>query len=83
MAWAIRTTINPELKYSPCHLAFSQDMLFCHVVSIDWTRVHQIRNTQARASNNKENKARVANTYSIGNKVPVILDADKRREQPK
>jgi hypothetical protein len=26
--WAIRTTINPNIKHSPCHLAFNQDMIF-------------------------------------------------------
>jgi transposase InsO family protein len=83
VAWAIRTTINPELKYSPCHLAFSQDMLFRQAVSIDWTHVHQSRNNQTKASNNKENKTRVEKLYSIGDKVLITLDADERRERPK
>jgi hypothetical protein len=83
VAWAIRTTINPELKYSPCHLAFSQDMLFRRAVSIDWTHVHQSRNNQTKASNNKENKTRVEKLYSIGDKVLITLDADERRERPK
>jgi transposase InsO family protein len=83
VAWAIRTTINPELKYSPCHLVFSQDMLFRRAVSIDWTHVHQTRNNQTKASNNKENKARVEKLYSIGDQVLITLDADERRERPK
>jgi len=29
VAWAIRVSINPNIKYSPCHLAFNHDMLFC------------------------------------------------------
>jgi len=28
VAWAVRTTINPLIKHSPCHLAFNQDMIF-------------------------------------------------------
>jgi hypothetical protein len=28
VAWAVRTTINPNIKHSPCHLAFNQDMIF-------------------------------------------------------
>jgi hypothetical protein len=28
VAWAVRTSINPTIKHSPCHLAFSQDMIF-------------------------------------------------------
>jgi hypothetical protein len=83
VAWAIRTTINPELKYSPCHLAFSQDMLFRRAVSIDWTHVTNVRNNQAKASNTKENRNRVDKTYLIGDQVLVILDPDERRDRPK
>jgi transposase InsO family protein len=49
VAWANRTTINPDLKYSPCHVAFSQGMLFCRAVSIDWNHVQNIRANQAIA----------------------------------
>ncbi len=56
VAWAIRTTVNLDLRYSPCHLAFSQDMLFRKAVLIDWNHVHRIRENQAIASNIKENK---------------------------
>jgi hypothetical protein len=83
VAWAIRMTISSDLKYSPCHLAFSQNMLFRRAVSIDWTHVHNVRNNQAIATNNKENKARLEKTYTIGDKVLIILDADERRNRPK
>jgi transposase InsO family protein len=53
VAWAIRTTVNPDLKYSPCHLAFQQDMLFRRAVAIDWNHVQHICASQAKASNVK------------------------------
>jgi hypothetical protein len=28
VAWAVHTTINPNIKHLPCHLAFNQDMIF-------------------------------------------------------
>jgi transposase InsO family protein len=28
VAWAVHTSINPNIKHSPCHLAFNQDMNF-------------------------------------------------------
>jgi hypothetical protein len=83
MAWAIRTTISPELKYSPCHLAFSQDMLFHCAVSIDWAHVHTVKTNQATASNIKENKSCYDFNYAPGNKILIILDADECRDQPK
>ncbi len=83
VAWAIRTTVNPDLKYSPCHLAFSQDMLFCHAVIVDWNNVHRIRTSQAIASNVRENKSRLDIQYAIGDKVLLVLDADERRDKPK
>jgi hypothetical protein len=32
VAWAVRTTINHNIKHSPCHLAFNQDMIFRRAV---------------------------------------------------
>jgi hypothetical protein len=83
VAWAIRTTVNPDLKYSPCHLAFQQDMLFRPAVAIDWNHVQHIHASQAKASNVKENKSRLDKQYAIGEKVLIVLDADERRDKPK
>jgi hypothetical protein len=66
VAWAIRTTISPELKYSPCHFAFSQDMLFCCTVSIDWAHIHNVKANQAITCNVKENRTRLEKQYAIG-----------------
>jgi transposase InsO family protein len=83
VAWAIRTTVNPDLRYSPCHLAFNQDMLFRRAVIIDWNHVQRIREGQTIASNVKENKSRIDKQYAIGDKVLLVLDADERRDKPK
>jgi hypothetical protein len=83
VAWAIRTTVNPDLRYSPCHLAFNQDMLFRRAIIIDWNHVQRIREGQTIASNVKENKSRIDKQYAVGDKVLLVLDADERRDKPK
>jgi hypothetical protein len=35
VAWAVCTIINPNIKHSSCHLAFNQDMIFCHALAVD------------------------------------------------
>ncbi|MFN9983502.1 MAG: hypothetical protein ACK53Y_26485, partial [bacterium] len=83
VAWAVRTTINPNIKHSPCHLAFNQDMIFRRAVAIDWDTINAERRKLVAASNNKENQARLNKTYSPGDNILIILDADERRSQPK
>jgi hypothetical protein len=83
VTWAIRATINPIIKYSPCHLAFNQDMIFRKATTINWQHIHKERNKIIAASNSKENKARIAKEYKTGDKILLILDADEQRSQPK
>ena len=83
VVWAIRTTINPNIKHSPCHLAFNQDMIFRHAVSVDWEAINQERHRLVAASNTKENKSRLNKQYAPGEQVLIILDADEHRSQPK
>jgi hypothetical protein len=83
VAWAIRTTISPALKYSPCHLAFNQDMIFRKAVAVDWEKVQQECSKTSAASNIRENQARVAKTYQVGDQILIVLDADECRGQPK
>jgi len=83
VAWAVRTTINPNIKHSPCHLAFNQDMLFRRAVSVDWAAINQERQKLVTASNAKENKSRLNKQYAPGDQVLIVLDADERRSQPK
>jgi hypothetical protein len=83
VAWAVRTTIKPLIKHSPCHLAFNQDMIFRHPVQIDWTNIHKECLKSAAASNAKENKSRVPEQYMPGDSVLIVLDQDDQRSQPK
>jgi len=39
VAWAIRITINPNIKYSPCYLAFNHEMLFHQAVTVNWVAI--------------------------------------------
>ncbi len=45
--------------------------------------MQNIRTSQAKASNVKENKSRVDKQYTVGEKVLLVLDADERRDKPK
>jgi hypothetical protein len=83
VAWAVCTTINPNIKHYPCHLAFNQDTIFRRAVKVDWELIHATRHQLVKASNITENKSRLPKQYSPGDHVLIILDADERRSQPK
>jgi hypothetical protein len=83
VAWAIRTTVNPTIKHSPCHLAFNHDMIFRKAMAINWQHINAERNKITAASNAKENATRFAKHYAVGDTILLVLDADERRSQPK
>jgi hypothetical protein len=83
VAWAVRTTINPNIKHSPCHLAFNQDMIFHRAVSVDWEAINQECQRLVAASNTKENQSRFNKQYAPGDQVLIVLDANEHRSQPK
>jgi len=83
VAWAVCTTISPNIKYSPCHLAFNQDMLFHQAVKVNWAATSKERQRLVAASNEKENKGRINKQYTPGDQVLIIMDADEHRSHPK
>jgi hypothetical protein len=83
VAWAIRTTVNPNIPHSPCHLAFSHDMIYRHAITLDWTAINNNRQNFLIATNTKENKSRLPQQYSPGDQIHILLDADERRGKPK
>jgi leucyl aminopeptidase (aminopeptidase T) len=80
--WAIRTTINPNIKHSPCHLAFNQDMIFRWAVTVNWEEINKECQKLTAALNKKENQSRLPKEYSPGDKILIILYADEQRSQP-
>jgi hypothetical protein len=83
VAWAVRTTVNPTIKHSPCHLAFNQDMIFRRAVQVDWNNIQNERQKTLAASNAKENKSRITKQYLPGDQVLIVLDPDERCSHPK
>ena len=83
VAWAVCTTVNPTIKHSPCHLAFSQDMIFRCAVQINLDSIHNEHQKTLAASNSKEDKSRITKQYLPGNQVLIILDSDECHCQPK
>jgi len=83
VAWAVRTTINPNIKHSPFHLAFNQDMLFRQAIKVDWEAISKERQRLVAASNQRENRGRINKQYAPGDPVLIVMDADERRSHPK
>jgi len=83
VAWAVRTAVNPNIKHSPCHLAFNHNMIFRRAINIDWNTINNERRKLVEVSNAKENKSRLPQQYSPGNQILILLDADEHRGQPK
>jgi hypothetical protein len=82
-AQAVCTSINPNIKHSPCHLDFNQDMIFHHAVKIDWDTVNQEHHKLVAASNQKESHSCLAKQYSPGDRILIILNSEECRSQPK
>jgi hypothetical protein len=77
VAWAVHTTINPNIKHLPFHLAFNQDLIFCHAVATDWDSISEEHQNLVTTSNHRENQAQLNKAYSPGDNILNILDADK------
>jgi hypothetical protein len=61
VAWAICTSITPNIKHSPCHIVFNHDMIFHHAVKVDWDIIHNERQKLVAASNQKGIKLVIIN----------------------
>jgi ribosomal protein L21E len=83
IAWAVRTTVNPLIRHSPCHLAFNQDMIYRRAITVNWENVHLERHKSVAASNEKENKSCITKHYKPGDNVIIVLDPDEQRTHPK
>jgi hypothetical protein len=83
VAWAVWTTINPNIKYLLSHLAFMHDMIFHKAVAIDRESIQQEHQHQTKMSNNKENSSRIKKTYYPGDYVLIVKDSSDRRNQSK
>lgn len=71
IAWATCTSINPNIKYLPCHFSFNQDMIFCCDVKIDWNTIHQLA-----SSNQKEKQSCLTKQLPSGDKILIFLGSD-------
>ncbi len=82
VAWAVRTTVNPNIRYSPSHLAFMQDMIFRKAVSVNWAAVYRDRQKLTKQSNDRENSSRLNKTYHPGDQVLIVKDSADCRVFP-
>ncbi len=83
VARAVPTTINPNIKHLPCHLAFNHDMIFHCAVLVNWEVFNKKHHKLITASNTKENQTSPQKNFSLGDQVLILLDGDEHRRQPK
>ena len=82
IAYAVRTTHHTTLQASPAQLVFGRDMLLPVKFVADWAQIRHQRQQRINQSNKRENAARLAHDYQIGEHVilatPGLLPKAKR-----
>ncbi len=82
-AYALRTTTPSNETYLPAQLTFGCDMLFRQTIIVDWEKLKAIRNKNAVANNEKENRKRIHHKFKVGDKVLIKYKPYERRSDPK
>ena len=77
ISWAIRSTHNTTLKYSPGHIVLHRDMIVQTQKMINWELIKQNKHNVAVRNNLRENSTRLEWDYRIGDKV--LLDYKHRK----
>jgi hypothetical protein len=63
VAWAVRTTINPNIKNSPCHLAFHHDMIFHQPIAVSWNNMPNAKSYCKHQTIKRINRLSLGNTH--------------------
>jgi hypothetical protein len=58
-------------------------MIYRRAIAVNWENVHLERHKSAAASNEKENRSRIAKHYQPGDSVLIVLDPEERHSHPK
>ena len=74
IAWAIRSTVNTAVRYTPGQMVFQRDMITASQIRVDWDRKFRDRARNAARGLARENAARVEHQYVAGHQVWVKLD---------
>ena len=70
--YAVRATVNTNLKYTPGELAFGRSMLHPFPSKIDWPQLLKDKQTKVNNINLRENQGRKTFDYQVGQKVLIL-----------
>ena len=79
VAWAVRSTVHTTLDVTLGQLVFGRDMIFHDTYLANWQLIHSRKEKEIKRSNTKENKPRIAYTYTPGS-YAYILNTDLQRK---
>ena len=78
VGFAMRATIHTTTKATPAQLVFNRDAIQNVRFEADWQFIKERKQRMIRQNNKKENAKRKAHTYSVGDKVVVEQDPNRK-----
>ena len=79
IAWAMRSTVNTAVQYTPGQMVFQRDMITASQIRVDWDRIFRDRARNAARGIARENAARIEHQYVSGQQVWVKLHPSNRK----
>ena len=85
--FAIRSTYHTTLGATPAQLVYGRDMILPLTFKANWSAIRQRRQTEINRNNARENRSRIAHTFSVGDKVSkgkpgIIPKLRRKRDGP-
>ncbi len=78
--FAVRATYHTTLQASPMQLVFGRDAILNITHITDWEHIRQRKQARINENNRRENLARRAHNYSIGDKILVKARKNSKHE---
>ena len=78
--FAVRATYHTTLQASPMQLVFGRDAILNITRITDWEHIRQRKQARINENNRRENLARRAHNYSIGDKILVKARKNSKHE---
>jgi hypothetical protein len=78
LAFAIRATVHTTTRATPSQLVFSRDAIRNVKHEADWLEIKQRKERLILKNNERENAKRKAYTYSVGDKVSIKQEPNRK-----
>ena len=79
---AINSTVHTTLRATPTQLVFGRDAMLNVSFQADWEYIKDRKQKLILQNNRRENLTRLPHTYSVGDKVMVIEDPNRKHGSP-